>query len=222
MARVVARSGLDAVTFRAVAAEAGVSHGLASYHFPDRETMIEEAFRWTARRAIQTTRMEGLAQSPAQYAADLPQVIAGSPFEAIYQFELEIQGFRRPELRGEVQTQYRGYVEAVQRSLEQWGLGANPAVARLVFAVLDGLALQQLIFDSPEDTAECIKVLQSCLSVAAERARQSGTAQSAPGGDPADQVLECSSAGRSTTLNRSRPALRLPFGSAACGIRAEV
>jgi AcrR family transcriptional regulator len=31
--RVVARHGLDALTYRAVAKEAGVTHGLVSYHF---------------------------------------------------------------------------------------------------------------------------------------------------------------------------------------------
>ena len=43
LARIVARDGLDGVTFRSVAAEAGVTHGLASYHFKNRETMIVEA-----------------------------------------------------------------------------------------------------------------------------------------------------------------------------------
>jgi DNA-binding transcriptional regulator YbjK len=36
LVRVAGRDGLDAVTHRSVAAEAGVTHGLATYHFASR------------------------------------------------------------------------------------------------------------------------------------------------------------------------------------------
>ena len=53
LVRIVAREGLDGVTFRSVAAEAGVTHGLASYHFGNRETMIVEALTWAVRESIE-------------------------------------------------------------------------------------------------------------------------------------------------------------------------
>src|SRR5664279_364825 len=52
-----ARDGLDGVTFRSVAAEAGVTHGLASYHFGNRDTMIMEALLRAVREAIERTRL---------------------------------------------------------------------------------------------------------------------------------------------------------------------
>lgn len=169
VARVVAQRGLDAVTFRAVAAEAGVSAGLATYHFPDRETMILEALRWAVTRAMDATRPDAAGAEPSSFAAALSSIIDQAPYEALFQFELELQAFRRPDLRDEVRTLYRAYIEGVRASLESWGFGSNLPAARLVFAALDGLVLQQLIFDSPAETMESVKILQACLVVASER-----------------------------------------------------
>jgi TetR/AcrR family transcriptional regulator, regulator of biofilm formation and stress response len=48
---VVARDGLDAVTHRRVATEAGVSPGSTTHHFSSREVLIREAFRFYLRQA---------------------------------------------------------------------------------------------------------------------------------------------------------------------------
>ena len=47
--RVIARGGVEAVTHRRVAAEAGVSHGTTTYHFASREDIILQAFRYYIR-----------------------------------------------------------------------------------------------------------------------------------------------------------------------------
>ena len=47
--RVIARGGVEAVTHRRVAAEAGVSHGATTYHFASRDEIILQAFRYYIR-----------------------------------------------------------------------------------------------------------------------------------------------------------------------------
>jgi AcrR family transcriptional regulator len=42
----------DGVTFRSVAQEAGVTHGLASYHFRTRDEMIGEAPTWATKHRV--------------------------------------------------------------------------------------------------------------------------------------------------------------------------
>lgn len=42
----IAKEGVDAVTHRRVGQEAGVSHGVVSYHFPTREELIYKSFEY--------------------------------------------------------------------------------------------------------------------------------------------------------------------------------
>ncbi|MGI9432149.1 MAG: TetR/AcrR family transcriptional regulator [Myxococcota bacterium] len=54
--RLIARAGVAAVTHRAVAAEAGVSHRLTTYYFQTKDQMVVEAFRHLAARSVERTR----------------------------------------------------------------------------------------------------------------------------------------------------------------------
>ena len=163
LVRVVARDGLDGVTFRSVAREAGVTHGLASYHFGTRETMIHEGLAWAARNAIDDSRIAHDAERLDDFAADLPALIRDRPEEAIFQFRLAVEALRRPELLDDVLRSYDEYVEAVRQTLERFGLGGEVALARVVFAALDGLNLQQLMYDDEERAREALAMLRRLL-----------------------------------------------------------
>lgn len=43
---VIAKEGVDAITHRRVGHEAGLSHGVVSYHFPTRDELIYESFEY--------------------------------------------------------------------------------------------------------------------------------------------------------------------------------
>jgi AcrR family transcriptional regulator len=163
LVRVVARDGLDGVTFRSVAHEAGVTHGLASYHFGTRETMILEGLTWAAQHAIDDSRIAQDADTLDHFAADLPALIRERPEEAIFQFRLAVEALRRPDLLEDVRASYDEYVEAVRQSLERFGLGGDPALARVVFAALDGLNLQQLMFGDERRSQEALAMLRRLL-----------------------------------------------------------
>ena len=163
LVRVVARDGLDGVTFRSVAREAGVTHGLASYHFGTREAMIHEGLAWAARNAIDDSRIASDVERIDDFAADLPALIRDRPEEAIFQFRLAIEALSRPELLDDVRVSYDEYVEAVRLTLERLGLGDDVALARLVFAALDGLNLQQLMYDDERRSIEALDVLRELL-----------------------------------------------------------
>jgi AcrR family transcriptional regulator len=151
------------VTFRSVAAEAGVTHGLASYHFGTRERMIVEALEWASQRAITLTHLGVAVDRLEDLGTATPQVIANAPDEAAFQFQLALEALRRPELRAGVRASYDAYVSAVQQSLDSVGLDGDPALGRLVFAALDGVALQQLIFDDELRSSASIDALHALL-----------------------------------------------------------
>ena len=61
-------------------------------------------------------------------------------------YELILEARRRPELTPAVQALYDRYLAATQRELERLGLAGDRPLTRLVFAALDGLVLQMLIY----------------------------------------------------------------------------
>jgi AcrR family transcriptional regulator len=161
--RVVARDGLDGVTFRSVAAEAGVTHGLATYHFGTRETMIREGLSWAARHALQVSRIGGDAGTLEDFAVEVPPLMRDRPEEAIFQFYLLLESLRRPELLADVRASYDEYVATVRASLRRFGLSDDEVLARLVFAAIDGLNLQQLLYNDPKRTEGALALLRRLL-----------------------------------------------------------
>ena len=164
LARIVARDGLDGVTFRSVAAEAGVTHGLASYHFGNRETMIVEALTWAVRESIQRGRLGQDTATLDEFAADVPALMAEQPQEAVFQFQLALEAQRRPELLAQVQATYDEYVSEVRATLTRLGLADDEPLARLAFAAIDGLSMQQLIYHEPARTEEALERLREILA----------------------------------------------------------
>ena len=55
--QIAGREGLSAVTYRAVAARAGVTHGLVRHHFGTREQLLNEAFRRDAEQDSHGVRL---------------------------------------------------------------------------------------------------------------------------------------------------------------------
>lgn len=167
--RVVARDGFDGVTFRSVAAEAGATHGLASYHFGTRDVMIQEALSWAVQHTIETTHLASSVGGIEDFAADVPRMISESPEEAVFQFDLLLRALRSPALLDEVRKSYDDYIDAVGQSLRIVGIEGE-AIARLVFAALDGLTLQQLLYNDQHRSQEAIRALRQLLSLLASAA----------------------------------------------------
>jgi DNA-binding transcriptional regulator YbjK len=170
LVRVVARSGLDGVTYRSVAKEAGLSHGAASYHFATRDEMIQEALLWASRHSIQESRIS-VDGNLDNLAGDLPQLMTDHPEEAMFSFELVLASVRRPELASDIRASYYEFIDAVRRSLEKVGFDDNLELARVVFATVDGLSIQHLIYRDRRATEEGVKVLHGLLRLALKAAK---------------------------------------------------
>jgi AcrR family transcriptional regulator len=162
--RVMDRDGMRGLTYRAVAQEAGVSHGLVRHHFGSRDALIREAVLDLNDRTMRSThlgegtgRLEDLGSGTTNMYTD-PDNLPGVDYELI------LEARRRPELAPAVQALYDRYLAATERELERLGLGGDPALARLVFAALDGLVLQLLIYGRVEDADAAIARLHELLA----------------------------------------------------------
>ncbi|EHN12783.1 Transcriptional regulator TetR family [Patulibacter medicamentivorans] len=161
--RVIARDGFRGLTYRAVAQEAGVTHGLVSYHFGSRDALVHETLAALARASIDGASLVPDSGRLEDLARDLVTVAREAPDAQAAQFELTLEARRRPALRPEVRALYDGYVDAIAQALATADVPADPALARLVFAALDGLMLQQLVFEDEEETQAALGALRRLL-----------------------------------------------------------
>jgi AcrR family transcriptional regulator len=164
----VDKHGFAGLTYRAVAAEAGVTHGLVSYHFGSLDAMITEALGMAADEAIRDSRMAVSSGELATFANSISTLVSEHTEAQTYQFELTFEARRRPELAGQIRALYENYYAVVERSLVELGIERDHALTRLVFAALDGLVLQQLIFGDARATDASIERLQDLLALLAD------------------------------------------------------
>ncbi|KIQ64788.1 TetR family transcriptional regulator [Kitasatospora griseola] len=168
--RVVARGGLRNLTYRAVAEEAGVTHGLVVHHFGSRDALIEEAVAHAIRSSLSSSALEAGTGGPAEFAAGLADMVEAGPELQVFQYELLLEARRRPELLAHLRGLYEEYFAASRRELDRILPGpVSPGLSRLVFAALEGLVLHQLVFGEREATEGALVELRGLLEGLASR-----------------------------------------------------
>ncbi|MFG2934416.1 TetR/AcrR family transcriptional regulator [Streptomyces sp. NPDC048282] len=160
--RVVARGGLRKLTYRAVAAEAGVTHGLVAHHFGSRDVLLEQTLRWCVRRSIETSSLVPASGRLEDFAAKLPAFVAADPELQAFQYELKLESTRRPELRPHLDALYDAYRAAVREALVCFEVSAD--LAEVVFAALEGLVFHQTTVGDPKPTEQGIEALRRLLA----------------------------------------------------------
>ena len=166
--RVVATQGLRGLTFRSVAAEAGVTHGAVQYHFGGWDNLVAEALNFAVERSIETAGLESPGPGFEDFADALVASVAADPELQAFQFELSLEARRRPELLPTAAKAYDAYREAVREALAARGL-SDPALSETVMVALDGLVFHQTVFGDAERTHKALTVLRAMLTAYAEQ-----------------------------------------------------
>lgn len=145
---VLTESGIRGVTYRSVAERAGVTHGLVRYHFHTLGELVRTAVREWAASSIGLTDIEPGTGRIHDMGQQLPDNLRDHGDEHIAMYEVTLTAVRTGDMRAEVRETYQAYCDAVGRELERAGLDTHDGVlANLVFAAIDGLTIQQLVFD---------------------------------------------------------------------------
>lgn len=163
--RVVARDGFDGLTYRSVGEEAGCTHGLVSYHFGNREKLIHEAAQRASARAVKSADLVPEGDDPTDFVRDLASSMEHDLDSHMFQYELTLQSRRRPAIGRDMRTLYDGYCDLTRQALRKMGIDANPALARVVFAAVDGIVLQQVVSEDPQRTEESLAELHRLLEL---------------------------------------------------------
>ena len=180
--RIVGERGLAALTTRIVAEEAGVTHGLVRHYFGSRDELVREAFRHAVHQSTERPVLEAGTGSLDDFGAGLAGVVAAAPAEQAFQYEMLLAALRRPDMLPDVQEIYADFLQVVGRELQLAGLDdPDGSLARLVFAAVDGLVIQQLLYGRPRDTETAIIRLRELLKALRDARRPAPDPDPPPG-----------------------------------------
>ena len=146
---VVAEKGLRGVTYRSVAARAGVNHTLITHHFGSIEGLLAATLEWAVQRSIDETGLARVADFDEKFADALLASVSSEPELQLFQFEMLLEARRKPELRALLDRLYDNYISTVETALRGRSLDTDDELSRAIFAALDGLMLQFLTFGNP-------------------------------------------------------------------------
>lgn len=142
---------MEAVSNRRLAREAGVALGSLTYHFPSQIELLRESLLLYVNEEV--ARLNTIAEAIGQAEPTLEQVIAevemifvGYTYgpEQIAEFELHLQAARDEELRDASRRCFEAYDGVAMAALKALGLPATEMHARVVVALINGVAMRYL------------------------------------------------------------------------------
>ncbi|MGY1664041.1 TetR/AcrR family transcriptional regulator [Geodermatophilus sp. SYSU D00705] len=168
---VVATRGLRHLTYRAVAQEAGVAHGLVAHHFGTRDALLEAALEYSLENSVASISTRPGSGDIDSLFAGLAQLLEDFSDDQVFGFELILESRRQPELRPHVEAMYAAYRAALRRELECAGIDCDDALVHLIFAAVDGMVFQELALGHPDRTQAALGYLRGLLSLLTPESR---------------------------------------------------
>jgi TetR/AcrR family transcriptional regulator, regulator of biofilm formation and stress response len=151
----VAESGLSRLTYRSLAAHAGVTHGSVQHHFESIDAVLEAAL--VRCLEISTAPLRDV-DSPNNYIDTLVESVKIAPQVHAFQYQLILESKQRESLRPYVTSLYERYWSLTERSLRNMGLDPDAQLVRAVFAMGEGIVFQIVALgaDDPQGAADAI------------------------------------------------------------------
>jgi DNA-binding transcriptional regulator YbjK len=153
--RVVADAGVESVTHRRVAAEAGVPLGSTTYYFASRDELLHEAFRHHA--SLVHGELDAIAEgarltSVADVVAFLVEVVRREIADRallVVEYELIVRAARDPALAREVNAYERALAARLGEALESLGVAQAFDAARTLITLVRGFEIECLTRPEP-------------------------------------------------------------------------
>jgi AcrR family transcriptional regulator len=160
--------GLDKVTYRSVAAEAGLSHGLVRFYFGSREAMITQALERAARLDVAESRIT--AESIDSFGSEFVATLCRKQSRQLLQYDYLLRAVRGGVPVKDVLALYAFYIDQVSETLNKVQIDdKDGSLAALIMAAVDGLVLQHAIHGSPHRTELILERLREVLRLLQRR-----------------------------------------------------
>lgn len=164
---IAGREGLNAVTYRAVAARVGMAHGMVRHHFGTREQMLIEAFRRAAHQDSDEVKLA--AHSIDEFVSQFVTTLNLSRERQLLQYDETVQAIRGNLPIDIVRGLNDRYISTVHRTLQNAGIeDPDGVLSALVFATLDGLVLQHFVYGDDARTERILAQLRDVLRLRAQ------------------------------------------------------
>ena len=134
------------------------------HHFGSRDALIHEAVLDLAERSLQSTRLESGTGRLEDLGAGTSRMVTDAAEPARGRLRARARGAPPPELAPAVHALYDRYLDATRRELARIGLADDEPLVRLVFAALDGLVIQLLVFGRVDEADAAIARLHELLA----------------------------------------------------------
>ena len=173
--RLASRDGLEAVTVRGVADEAGCSTGALVHYFDDKEELLLFAFRTVADRVMRrVAAAEEATTSPLELARAM--LLEGLPLDRERQAEVRVWfaflglALTRPALARDQRVTYRAWrdrvaerlADAQEQGLIRADVDPDTQAAALV-GLVDGLAVQATFEPRALSAERQLELVDACL-----------------------------------------------------------
>lgn len=161
---VVARDGIDGLTHRAVARQAGVPLGSTSYHFADKDELLLSAVELAERtnRALLTEIFERLDPDrdlAAAMAGLVEELTVRQREQLVLDYELFLAARRRPALRSAAQRWLDDIDALIGRH------APDALTARAVGHACEGALVEAVVLDRPITAAEIEPIFRRIVGV---------------------------------------------------------
>lgn len=158
----VADSGLTQLTYRSLAAKAGVTHGSVQHHFDSINSVLEAALERCVKICLEPLEASITA---THYIDTLLQSVRIDPDVHAFQYQVILESKRRVSLRPYVQRLYSSCWKSTERSLQSMGVVPDRPLVRAVFAAGEGIIFQLVALgaDDPDGASDAITGLRRLL-----------------------------------------------------------
>jgi AcrR family transcriptional regulator len=150
-AELVAEAGWSGFSTRDIAARAGVTQGIVSYHWRSKDELVREAALAASARALAPI-FDVLERAPSLTAAleqmlALEELFTDEPQLTLLFFETMLHAGRDPQLREALAEMIRDFRSRLAAALADRGAADPEATAAALTAALDGLFLHAVVDD---------------------------------------------------------------------------
>jgi AcrR family transcriptional regulator len=155
--KLIGSDGIGAVSNRRLAAEAEVSLGTLTYHFPSQNELLKESLLLDMSEEVERlTRiaeaikndepsLEQVLEQTVQIASEsMPSQGNARWAEQLAVYELHLQAARDPELHDASRRCFEAFDAVAVAALEALGLPSSPEHARVVVALITGVQLRAI------------------------------------------------------------------------------
>ncbi|MDF1706131.1 MAG: TetR family transcriptional regulator [Aeromicrobium sp.] len=167
--RLVARSGLRALTYRSLAREAGVSHTLIAHHFGSLDAVLDEALSATIDASVADLDLRPSSGRVGDFVADLVPGVARAPENFAFQYQVMLEARATGDPSHRLRLLHDRYRDVLRAALRDMEVPADDGTVELVYAALEGIVFHQVVAVEERLSERAIERLRTVLDLLRQR-----------------------------------------------------